>query len=60
MLDQRLTAIFPTELSAFPWANAAMWLAVGGTIATAVLFDVVVALSWAATLWAKLMDEISR
>jgi hypothetical protein len=57
MQYQYLTDAFPNRESVL---NAALAVAVGGTLATAVLFDLVVAISWAATLWAKLMDEISR
>jgi hypothetical protein len=59
MLHQRLTAIFPTDLSALPWLlDAALWWAVGGTVAAGVLLDLTVAISWLQRVLAVLLQEI--
>jgi hypothetical protein len=44
----------------FPWADAAMWWAIGGSVATAVVFDLIAVITWAQRVWAKLMEDITQ
>jgi hypothetical protein len=44
-------------MNAFPWMDAGLWIAIGGSLAVAVIADGLVLLALAARCWAMLMEQ---